>query len=537
MDLSRRDLLALGGLSLAGATLAPSTTRAATPKRGGAFRFRGYTPPHFDPHLTASYTTMLNLSFTHSRLLKHKAGPKVKPGTFEYEGDLAEFFNHQDDTTYVFRLRKGVKWHPKPPVNGRELTAEDVTYTFNRFTTIKGNANRHMMNALAKVETVDKYTVKLTLKEPNAWFLDFLSDPMALCIVAQDAVEKFGDLKRPDGVIGTGPWMLQEHQSKVRTVFVRHPDYFVKGLPYIERVEGIDFPDPAARLAAFVTGQLDAGPEFPGMMIRHQDFDLVKQKRPTTRFVRFPSNVMTHIGMRTDKAPFNDLRVRKAMSIAIDRKAIADATLPLGTVKNPPVPAALIAWAIPFDQLGEGAKYHEFNPKEARRLLKEAGHGNGFATSLDYATYGSQELIDSVQMVVKFFKDVGIEVTVNEKPYAAYFATAYQGKYEGLMMGPQFPALDPYNFLAQYLPGEPKNQSHVNDGTLTDMILNSSRELDQKKRRKQIYEIQKHIAKQCYYLRLNSQIYIAALDPALMDFGPNLGYDYGGRLMAAWWNK
>jgi peptide/nickel transport system substrate-binding protein len=273
------------------------------------------------------------------------------------------------------------------------------------------------------------------------------------------------------------------------------------------------------------------------MMVRHQDVDVVKQKRPQTRFVRFPSNVMTHIGMRTDKAPYKDIRVRKAMSMALDRKAISEATFPLGVVKNPPVPAALAAWSIPFDQLGEGVKDHEYNPKEARRLLKEAGHGNGFATTLDYATYGSQELIDAVQMTVKFFRDVGIEVTVNEKPYAAYFASAYQGKYEGLMMGPQFPALDPYNFLAQYLPGEPKNQSHVDDGPLTDMIRNSSRELDEKKRRKLVYEIQKHIAKQCYYLRLDSQMYVTALDPALKDFGPNLGYDYGGRLVAAWWDR
>ncbi len=539
--LSRRQLLKAGGVALAataaGPWAAPSSARAATPKRGGQFRFRGYTPPHFDPHLTASYTTMINLSFTHSRLLKHKTGPGVKPGTFELEGDLAESWQQPGETSYVFRLRKGVRWHKKPPLDGRELTAEDVRYTFDRFLTIKGNANRHMMNSLAKVEAVDAHTVKFTLKEPNAWFLDFLADPMALCIVAREAVEKFGDLKSPEAVIGTGPWMLDGHQSKVRTTFVRNPDYFVKGLPYIERVEGIDFPDPAARFAAFVTGQIDAGPEFPGMMLRHQDIKTAQEKRPKLRLVHFPGNVMTHIGMRTDMAPFKDIRVRRALSMALDRKAILDAIYPAGGVKNPPIPAALIAWSIPYDQLGEGTKYDEYNPAEAKRLLKEAGHGNGFETTLTYATYGSQELIDSVQMAVKFFKDVGVEVKVVEKPYAAYFATAYQGKYEGLMMGPQFPALDPYNFLAQYLPDEPKNQSHVNDGPLTDLILNSSRTLDDKKRRQQLFEIQKHIAQQAYYLRLNSPIYPAALDPALANFGPNLGYDYGGRLMAAWWDR
>ncbi len=541
-EVSRRDLLKAGGTALAAAAAGPYVVGvrradAATPKPGGEFRFRGYTPPHFDPHLTASYTTMINLSFTHSRLLKHKAGPDVKPGTFEIVGDLAESWSHSDDKTYVFKLRKGVKWHKKPPVDGRELTAEDVKYTFDRFTTIKGNANHHMMATLAGTDVVDKYTVKFNLKEPDAFFLDFLANPMALCIVAREAVEKFGDLKKPEAVIGTGPWMLEGHESKVRTTFTRNPDYFIKGLPYIQRVEGIDFDDPAARLAAFVTGQIDAGPEFPGMMIRRQDWKIIKEKRPKLRYVEFPSNVMTHAGMRTDKSPFGDVRVRRALSMAIDRKAILQATAEGVGVMNPPIPAALTALAIPYDQMGDGLKWDAYNPTEAKRLLAEAGHGSGFSTTLEYATYGSQELIDAVQMAVKFWKDIGVEVKVVEKPYAAYFATSYQGKQDGLMMGPQFPALDPWNFMAQYLPDEPKNQSHVKDPVLADMILNTRPITDDKKRQQQIYAIQKHIANQAYYVRFPSGVYIAALDPALENFAPNLGYDYGGRMAAAWWNK
>jgi len=540
--LSRRDLLKAGGAALAATAAGPyvigtRVAAAATPKPGGEFRFRGYTPPHFDPHLTASYTTMINLSFTHSRLLKHKAGLDVKPGTFEIVGDLAETWSQPDDKTYVFKLRKGVRWHKKPPVDGRELTAEDVKYTFDRFTTIKGNANQHMMATLAKTEVVDKHTVKFTLKETNAFFLDFLADPMALCIVAREAVEKFTDLKKPEAVIGTGPWMLEGHEPKVRTTFVRNPDYFIKGLPYIQRIEGIDFNDPAARLAAFVTGQIDAGPEFPGMMIRRQDWKIIKDKRAKLRYVEFPSNVMTHAGMRTDKAPFGDIRVRRALSMAIDRKAILTATAEGVGVMNPPIPAGLINLAIPYDQLGDGLKWDAYNPTEAKRLLAEAGHASGFSTTLEYATYGSQELIDAVQMAVKFWKDVGVDVKVVEKPYAAYFATAYQGKQDAMMMGPQFPALDPWNFMAQYLPDEPKNQSHVKDPALADMILNTRRIPDDKKRQQQIYAIQKHIANQAYYIRFPSGVYIAALDPALENFAPNLGYDYGGRMMAAWWNK
>jgi peptide/nickel transport system substrate-binding protein len=541
MALSRRDLLkggsVLAGVAMAAPHLAWRAAHASTPKRGGEFRFRGYTVPHFDPHLTASYTTMIDLSFTHSRLIKHKAGPDVKPGVFEFEPDLAESWSQPNETTYVFKLRRGVRWHNKPPVSGRELTAEDVKFTFDRFTTIPGNANRHMMALLDKVEVQDKHTVRFTLKEPDVWFLDFVATPMALCIVAREAVEKFGDLKTPEAVIGTGPWMLERYEPKVRTIWVRNPDYFVKGLPYIDRVEGIEFADPSARLAALLTRQIDAGGEFPGMMVRRQDWPTIKQRRSDLRFVEFPANVMVHAGMRTDMAPFKDVRVRRALSMAVDREAIKKAVFEGVGVMNPPVPAALSAWAIPFDQLGEGAKYYQYNPDEARRLLKEAGHPNGFSTEVTYTTYQSQELIDSLQMHVKFWKDVGVEVKVVEKPYAAYFSTAYVGKYEGMMFGPQFPALEPWNFLAQYLPDEPKNQSHVKDGALADLILSSRRITDERKRRQAIWDIQKHIAREVYYIRGYSAVYIAALDPKLQNFGPNLGYDYGGRLTAAWWDR
>ena len=133
MNISRRDLLATGGLALAGTTLAPRHARAQTPRRGGTISLRTWDPPHFDHMLTISYKTHIPLTFTHSRLLKHKAGPAVAPGTFPIEGDLAESWSQPNETTYVFKLRRGVRWHAKPPVNGRELTADDVVYTVNRF--------------------------------------------------------------------------------------------------------------------------------------------------------------------------------------------------------------------------------------------------------------------------------------------------------------------------------------------------------------------------------------------------------------------
>src|SRR5206468_8158302 len=107
MTLSRRDLLTLSGLVLAGTALAPSGLHAQTPKRGGTLTLRVWDPPHFDPYLIVAFKTQVVYSFTHSRLLKHKAGPSVQPGSFVLERDLAESSSQPHETTYVFRLRKG----------------------------------------------------------------------------------------------------------------------------------------------------------------------------------------------------------------------------------------------------------------------------------------------------------------------------------------------------------------------------------------------------------------------------------------------
>src|SRR5262245_17487192 len=163
---SRRDLLKLGGAAAASGALAgaleiagPGAAIAQTPKRGGTFRIATLLDPvGWDPHWTISFTTMTLLSFTHSRLMNVKAGPAIVPGTYPTEPALTESWTQPSDTTYVFKLRRGVRWHNKPPVNGRELTADDVKYTYERFLTIKGNGNKPVLEMVDKIEALDKYT-------------------------------------------------------------------------------------------------------------------------------------------------------------------------------------------------------------------------------------------------------------------------------------------------------------------------------------------------------------------------------------------
>src|SRR5262245_32038731 len=233
----RRELLQAGlvaGLTLSAGPLAgPSVLWGAEvgqPRRGGILRVRGWDPVHFDPQLTRNFKTNTTLSFVYSTLLRHKVGVGTPPGTFGVEPDLAERWEALDDTTYIFHLRQGVHWHNKPPVNGRELVAEDVKFTYDRFLTEKANSGRYLLDPVDRVEVVDRYTVKFLLKEPFVWLIDTLASTV-MWIIAPEVVDKFGDLKKPETAIGTGPFLLERYEPNVKAVFKRNPNYFRPGQP------------------------------------------------------------------------------------------------------------------------------------------------------------------------------------------------------------------------------------------------------------------------------------------------------------------
>ena len=546
-DLSRRDLLKLGGgaaaAGAAGTVLdlgGPASAEAQTPKRGGIFRLRSHVPPvHFDPHQTIAFSTMLVLSFAYSRLVKVKAGPSVVPGTQPLEGDLAESWSQPNDTTYVFKLRKGVRWHPKPPVNGRELTAEDVKYTYERFLTIKGNGNRGILEQIERVEAPDKYTVRFILKEPYAWFLDVLAST-ATWIIAKESVELHGDLKKPESVIGTGPWMLERYDPGTRIVFVRHPGYFVPGLPYADGVDITLDIDPASGLASFLAGRYDFGPEY-GMVVRRSDLDVVKQRKPKLQSKDYIVIFGGITWMKLDQEPFKDVRVRRAIGIASNwREVLETNAWSLGQgAPNLAIPAALKDWALPLDQLpADARRLYDGDPAAAKRLLAEAGHPGGLKIPVDTTPGYGPDFIDAVQVTARNWKSAGIEVDLKLKEYGAFVSSAIFGKFDRMMTTLRGGNNDPDAYLFRTsVPGQPPNAGGVNDPKLTEMIQLQRRTFDVAKRRDIIYDIQRHVAQQAWVLFGPSVSAVAAWEPHVKNFGPNIGHDYGGRLMAAWLDR
>jgi len=231
------------------------------------------------------------------------------------------------------------------------------------------------------------------------------------------------------------------------------------------------------------------------------------------------------------------VRVRRAISRALDRRSIIESVWIRGEPSGA-VPRGLRDWSLPVDQLGEGAKYYRHDPHEARRLLAEAGYPNGFKTQLTVtAGYGS-DLIDAVQLVLGYLKDVGIQAELKLQEYGAYQATTIQGKFDGMTMGPFAVAWDPDDALyGPYIPDQPRNRGHVNDPKLTAMIKEQRRVKDLEARKKLVFEIQRYMAEQQHYVCVASPIYTGSWRPYVKNHSPNPTFDYGSRVAALWLDR
>jgi peptide/nickel transport system substrate-binding protein len=541
--LSRRQLLQMGlaaGLTVSALPLSSPAplwgAEAGPPKRGGLLRVRGYDPVHFDHHLTNNAKTNTTLSFVHSTLLRYKVGAEIAPGTFTVEPHLAERWEEPDDTTYIFHLRKGVKWHNKPPLNGRELVADDVKFTFDRFLREKANVLREQLEPVDRIEVIDRYTVKFVLKEPFVWLPNRLADASGMWIIAPEVVEKFGDLKKPESAIGTGPFLLERYEPNVKAVFKRNPEYFLTDQPYIDGVEWLSLEDESTGLAMYRTGQIDCGP-WHWWSVRQADLESLRKSHPHLVYRDFLSIVAGGITMRTDQPPFNDVRVRRAISHALDRQGLIEAVSIRGEA-TPAIGRGLPEWSLSVDQLGAGAKYYQYNPKEAKRLLAEAGYPKGFKTQLTATSGLGRDLVDAAQLVQRFLKDVGIEAELKLQEYGAYMATTAQGKYEGMVYGPTTGARDPdAPSYARYIPDQLQNRGYVNDPKITAMLKEQRRTRDLEARKRIIAEFQRYEAEQQYYVYANSVMVTATWQPYVKNYSPNQTFDYGSRAAALWLDR
>jgi peptide/nickel transport system substrate-binding protein len=524
---------ALLGVLLA-ATVGPAL--AQSPKRGGTFRLPVNDAAGLDPHQSSAFMTHVYASLVYNHLVRFPAGPEAHgPGDHRILPDLAEKWELTTPTTVVFTLRKGVRFHRKPPVNGREVTAEDVKYSLERFRA--KSPLRARLEAVQSIDVLDRHTVRITLREPFAPLLNHLANPAHCAIVPRELEDRFKDLNQADAVIGTGPFVLRSYDRGVRAVFERNPDFHLAGLPYLDRVTLEVAPDSTSRLAMLRAGKLELAHWWG--FLSPEDGRPLKQTNPEMVVTTQMVTDLAHIYMRTDQPPFSDVRVRRAVSLAIDRKAWRE-TLHYGEgcLDSGPVPCGMAPWKLDASKLEPTRrKYLDgHDPTEARRLLAEAGFARGLSTPVFHWPGFPPPWRSYFDLVADNLSRVGIGVELRAEELGKYQNTTALGKFEKMAMGP-FGAgeteVDAFLY-ENFFSGSPRNRSRVSDPELDRLLTAQRREMDPARRREIVHEIQRYLADKAYYVYLPMWPRYIAHPPYVKGFKHIDGYSIGARLMHVW---
>lgn len=471
----------------------PSSWSAKDIKRGGELVFAHVSdPPHLNPLLTTSYSMLAAVGPVYSRLIRPQSGDFDDPYNPTLVADLAESWeitNH--GKTIAFKLRQGVKWHNKPPVNGRECTAEDVQATFDAWG--KG-ALAFLTASVEKLEVPSPYQIVVHLKEVDVAFLPNLACAWAYILPKEGVAEAF-DLKTT--AIGTGPFILTEYTKKTEYKYERNPEYFIKELPYLDRYILRIIPEEASRIAALRTGQVDAIKNLGSK----ETADLLLKTNPkivVQQLIQAYANF--HVAMPYTLAPWSDVRVRRAVSLAINREELNELVYAgLGHAYNNGIP-----WYALFDAHPEKAAYgpwFAYDPEKARQLLKEAGVKD-LTVEMIFYRYGSY-VDETIDLLTQYLGDIGITVKPKALEYGVWIDHYLGAKYEGLALGFTVPAggMDALNDWATLLQtGASKNSWRVADPELDKLLLAQQREQDPAQR--------KVIGKQIWD-RMNDQVYRA----------------------------
>ena len=388
---------------------APAAIPAAAPqvKLGGKVNLGTHADPvNFDPHRTPPGTSGSNLQQfapIYSSVFRWPAKPFGPT-----EGllcQLCESWQQPDGTTYVIKLRQGVKWHNIPPVSGRELTSADVKYSFERMGTNQpGYHQADAFDAVTGIETPDNYTVRITLKSPSPTFLVELGDPYK-AVVAREVAEAGKDGFIEKGV-GTGPFVFKEKTPKSRALFTKNPAYFDQGRPYLDELEVIILPDQQTLFDAFMTEQVHTSGAFVTT-------EQAQQLANNAKFVvqKFPRDSGPGAIFNLTQKPVDDLRVRRALHLATDRQQMIQTFYQGDAMLYRWVGPAFGELATPQEEVARQPGFRQ--PKEqdlaeAKQLLAEAGFASGLKLTAMVAKTGDMEKVGVV--LQQQYKKVGVDL-------------------------------------------------------------------------------------------------------------------------------
>src|SRR5256885_8598208 len=478
-------------LLLATAVLIGAAVPAAAqekPRYGGELVFVvPSSPPSYDAHREETFGTIHPIAPHYNTLLRtdptDKTGAKVVP-------DLAESWTiSKDGRTYTLKLRHGVKFH-----DGSEFTSKDAKASYDKIVNPPAGVASNRKGEYVDVEAIqapDPYTVVFRLKYPSASFLNSLASPWNW-IYKADILAK--DMRwYEQNVMGTGPFLFVEHVKGSHWVGKKNPNYWDKGRPYLDGYSDIFMTDSAAQVAA-VRGER-AMIQFRSFSPPERD-QLVQALGKKIAVQESPWDCLNFVSMHHDKKPFDDKRVRRALSLALDRyegsKALSRITL-VKDVAGIQVPGT--PYATPPAELEKLAGYgHDINANraDARRLLKEAGVPDGF--SFVFKNRGIPHPYEPLGIwLISQWKQIGLNVRQEIIEASAYHPMLKRGDFEVAMDFQCGFIVEPDLDLPRFVSTSDANYGRHKDTGIGDLMHRQGRATDPEERKKILRQLEKRL--------------------------------------------
>jgi peptide/nickel transport system substrate-binding protein len=500
----------------------------------------------FDPYITE------NLANLYSAWLERLVADDwtLDPTVFDYKthwhpsrymkGNMAESWEFTDPTTHVIHLRKGIHWQDIPPACGREFIADDVVFHYNRLCGLGGGYTKTAsppapgLHDLVSVTATDKYTVVFKFKTPNTELIMEAIHKVypSLCLENPDAVKKWGDLNDWHHAIGTGPFILQQFISGNSATLVKNSNYWAHDerypqnqLPYIDTVKYLIIPDDETALEAMRTGKIDVLD-----VVKPWQAQAMRKSNPEILQIPHPNSDALTIEPRNDVKPFNDIRVRKAMQMAIDLPAIARDCYH-NTVE--PFPVMLTSrymkgWGFPYEEWPQDLKdEYAYNPAVARQLLADAGYPHGFKTNI---VTDAVKNLDLLQIVKSYFAAVGIDMEIRTMDRLAFVDFVMNGKKHDQLVhcppGPLGHTASPFLELTRFRNGS-GNWAMVDDPVFNSLLPKAMATTSYDDMKQLIREANERVARQHFTISLLQPMYYSLCQPWVKGFNAQHGSSWG----------
>lgn len=474
-------------VSTQAATQAADPTATAEPtappsniKRGGTLRLGSTVMGDsvYDPAITNHVTTYsLGMGRVYSRILAYDGEGNVLP-------ELAETLPEQpDDLTYVFRLNPNINWHDLPPANGRQFTAEDAAFGLNRFNEDNAEFIQGQLDQIERIEVVDDLTFRITTKDPFAPMLRFLADDPIL-MVNREQREAVGDagMKLYENMVGTGPWIRNTFDLGVSAKLDRNPNYFEMGadgqrLPYLDNIEHV----PAAGDAlegAFIAGEFDQVTFGTGLAWVQVE-SLRGQLGDRIDFRRKLHSAIEETHMHTQKAPFDDARVRRAVHLVVNRQIALNPFGPNSGVLMGPVPQNFVPQAFTEEELLGMPGWREDKEQDiadAVALMNAAGVGVGADETITINT--PIQCPCHATGIKQDLEVLGINLELEQKPAGEFFPERSAGNFI-MNIGLEVGGPDPDTYLYhRFHTGAPFNRTAFSDPDVDRLLERQRATLD-----------------------------------------------------------